>query len=251
MATFALVHGGWLGAWSWELLTPLLRRAGHEVVTMDLPAEDGTASFDNYADVVCGALERKHEDVVLVGHSYGGNTIPLVAHRRPVRHLVYLCALVPDIGRSMLDQLQDEPDMLNPRWVEGLGEPDDQLRTTWIDLELARELICADCDASVAAAAIKRLRPQSAFPNTLSFSLPKFPSVSSTYVVCSDDQFVDPEWSRRIARDRLGADLIELPGSHSPLLSRPSALAEVLLEIADTNYPKQRGIPSQGCTTLT
>jgi pimeloyl-ACP methyl ester carboxylesterase len=235
MATFALVHGGWLGAWSWELLTPLLWKAGHEVVTMDLPAEDGSASFDTYADVVCGALERKHEDVVLVGHSYGGNTIPLVAHRRAVRHLVYLCALVPDIGRSMLDQLQDEPDMLNPRWVEGLGEPDDQLRTRWIDLELARELICADCDDFVTAAAIERLRPQSAFPNMLPFSLPKFPSVSSTYVVCSDDQFVDPEWSRRIARDRLDADLIELPGSHSPLLSRPSALAEVLLHIADAN----------------
>jgi hypothetical protein len=135
----------------------------------------------------------------------------------------------------MLDQLQDEPDMLNPRWVEGLGEPDDQLRTRWVDLELARELICADCDDFVTAAAIERLRPQSAFPNMLPFSLPKFPSVSSTYVVCSDDQFVDPEWSRRIARDRLDADLIELPGSHSPLLSRPSALAEVLLHIADAN----------------
>lgn len=235
MATFALVHGGWLGAWSWELLTPFLERAGHEVVTMDLPAEDGAASFDNYADVVCGALGRKHEDVVLVGHSCGGHTIPLVADRRPVRHLVYLCALVPDIGRSVLDQLQDEPDMLNPRWVEGLGEPDDQLRTRWIDLELARELICADCDDSVAVAAIKRLRSQSAFPNTLPFPLSEFPSVSSTYVVCSDDQFVDPEWSRRIARDRLDADVVELPGSHSPLLSRASALAELLLHIADAN----------------
>ncbi|OBB65550.1 alpha/beta fold hydrolase [Mycobacterium sp. 852014-50255_SCH5639931] len=235
MATFALVHGGWLGAWSWESLTPFLERAGHQVVTMDLPAEDGAASFDNYADVVCGALGREHEDVVLVGHSYGGHTIPLVADRRPVSHLVYLCALVPDIGRSVLDQLQDEPDMLNPRWVEGLDEPDDQLRTRWIDLELARELICADCDDSVAVAAIKRLRPQSAFPNTLPFSLSDFPSVSSTYVVCNDDQFVRPEWSRRIARDRLDADVVELPGSHSPLLSRPSALAEVLLHIAHAN----------------
>jgi pimeloyl-ACP methyl ester carboxylesterase len=234
MATFALVHGAWLGAWSWESLTPLLQQAGHKVVAMDLPAEDGTASFDTYADVVCHALERSQDDVVLVGHSYGGHTIPLVAARRPVRHLVYVCALVPDVGRSMLDQLQRDPQMLNPRWVDGLSEPDEQLRTTWVDLDLARELICADCEDSVAEAAINRLRPQSSYPNVLPFSLPEFPSASSTYVVCADDRFVDPRWSKRIARDRLGAHLVELPGSHSPLLSRPQALADVLCRVAES-----------------
>jgi pimeloyl-ACP methyl ester carboxylesterase len=232
MATFALVHGGWLGAWSWELLVPLLKRAGHDVVAADLPTEDGSASFATYADVVCAALDGRDEDVLVVGHSYGGHTIPLVASRRPARHLVYLCALVPDIGRSMLDQLRDEPDLLNPRWLEGLSEPDEQLRTTWVDLELARDLICADCNDSVATAAVGRLRPQSAYPNTLPFSLSEFPAVPCTYIVCNDDALVRPEWSKRIARERLGADLIELPGSHSPLLSRPSALADVLLDIA-------------------
>jgi hypothetical protein len=133
----------------------------------------------------------------------------------------------------MFDQLRDEPDMLNPLWALGLSEPDDQLRTTWVDLKLAQALIFADCDDSIAAAAVNRLRPQSAYPNTLPFSLPEFPSVSCTYVVCSDDQLVGPEWSKRIARDRLGADLIELPGSHSPLLSRPSALADLLLRTAE------------------
>ncbi|MDT7755393.1 MAG: hypothetical protein QOH27_1291 [Mycobacterium sp.] len=234
MATFALVHGAWLGAWSWESLTPLLQQAGHKVVVMDLPTEDGTASFDTYADVVCHALERSQDDVVLVGHSYGGHTIPLVAARRPVRHLVYVCALVPDVGRSMLDQLQRDPQMLNPRWVDGLSEPDEQLRTTWVDLELARELICADCEDSVAEAAINRLRPQSSYPNVLPFSLPEFPSASSTYIVSADDRFVDPRWSKRIARDRLGAHLVELPGSHSPLLSRPQALADVLCRVAES-----------------
>ena len=56
MTTFALVHGGYHGAWCWERLTPLLQQAGHGVVTMDLPLEDSTATFDTYADVVCAAL---------------------------------------------------------------------------------------------------------------------------------------------------------------------------------------------------
>ena len=51
-------------------------------------------------------------------------------------------------------------------------------------------------------------------------------------MVCSNDQLIGREWSKRIARDRLGAEFIELPGSHSPFLSRPQALAEVLLRIA-------------------
>ena len=39
---------------------------------------------------------------------------------------------------------------------------------------------------------------------------------------------VNPDRSRRIARERLGADIVEMPGSHSPFLSRPKDLAEVL-----------------------
>ena len=74
-------------------------KSGHDVVAMDLPLEDGAATFDTYADIVCAALGDRGDDVVLVGHSYAGNTIPLVAARRPLRHLVYLCAMIPDIGQ--------------------------------------------------------------------------------------------------------------------------------------------------------
>jgi pimeloyl-ACP methyl ester carboxylesterase len=83
MTTFALVHGAWHGAWCWEQLTPLLQQAGHDVVTMDLPIEDGAATFDTYADVVCAAIDGRGEDVVLVGHSMSGATVALVAARRP------------------------------------------------------------------------------------------------------------------------------------------------------------------------
>jgi pimeloyl-ACP methyl ester carboxylesterase len=67
MATFALVHGSWLGAWCWERLSPRLQEAGHDVVAMDLPCDDGSASFETYADVVCDALKGCNDDVVLVG----------------------------------------------------------------------------------------------------------------------------------------------------------------------------------------
>lgn len=241
MTTFALVHGAWLGAWSWESVTPLLERAGHRVVAMDLPCEDGSASFDVYADVVCASLAGCDDDVVLVGHSLGGHTVPLVAERRSVRHVVYLCGVVPSIGQSVLDQLRDEPSMLDPLWQQGVAGPDQQTRAMWVDSGIAQRVMYHDCDDRTANAAFRRLRPQALYPQRFPLSLSRFPAVPSTYVVCSDDRFLSPEWSKRVAHDRLDAELIELLGSHSPLLSRPESVAEVLLRIADRPFDRLSG----------
>lgn len=48
------------------------------------------------------------------------------------------------------------------------------------------------------------------------------------YIVCSEDRLVNPAWSKRVARDRLNAQLVEFPSSHSPFWSRPGELATVL-----------------------
>ncbi len=233
MKPVVLVHGAWHGAWCWEKLTPLLQQAGHAVVAMDLPIDDNSASFDAYADVVCLALDACDDDIVLMGHSYAGHTIPLVAARRPVRHLVYLCAYIPDIGRSFNDQLTDEPPMLMPACYAGL-KPDAQSRIVWTDAAVARAVMYADCDERTANAAITQLRPQSAYATTLPSPLAEFPAVRCTSIICSEDQMLGHEWAKQVAHDRLGADLIELPGSHSPFLSRPPALADVLLHLAET-----------------
>lgn len=84
MATYAPVHGGWHSGACWNMLSPFLVDRGHDVVTMDLPCDDPTATFSDYAQVVCNALTGCRDDVVLVGRSMGGQTIRLVAARRPV-----------------------------------------------------------------------------------------------------------------------------------------------------------------------
>jgi pimeloyl-ACP methyl ester carboxylesterase len=232
MTTFALVHGGWHDATCWDLVTPLLTQEGHDVVAMDLPCDEGMGTFDGYADAVCTALDGCDDDVMLVGHSLGGHTVPLVAARRPIRHLVYLCALVPEIGRSLADQLGDELAMLNPAYEKGV-HLDEQVRQVWVDIDIARAMLYNDCDEAAVEAAFKRLRPQAAHPATVPFSLTEFPSVRTTYIICAEDQILGGEWSRRIARDRLSADIVEIPGGHSPFYSRPSVLVDALLNLAD------------------
>ena len=119
--------------------------------------------------------------------------------------------------------------MLNPLWNTGFDESGQK----WIDLRLARELFYADCADSVAEAALERLRRQVTHPVTLPFTLTEFPDVDCVSVVCSDDRLVSPIWSKRVARERLDTEVIEIPGGHSPFLSRPAVLADVLLGLAD------------------
>ena len=122
--------------------------------------------------------------------------------------------------------------MLNPAYERGLSDLDEQLCQGWADLDLAREVFYDDCDEHIAQAALGRLRAQSVNPALFPFSLAEHPRVQTTYVVCNDDQMLRPEWSRHAVRERLNAELVELPGHHSPMLSRPSVLADVLLDLA-------------------
>jgi pimeloyl-ACP methyl ester carboxylesterase len=226
VSTFALVHGAWHGAWCWERLTPELEARGHRVVAPDLPSDDPAATFITYADVVEDSLAGE-VDVVLVGHSLAGNTVPLVAARRPVSRIVYLCAVVPIPERSFNEQSRIEPDTFVPGYQAGLTA-DDEGRSSWVDEDIARHTFFADCDERDARAAFRRLRPQSMAPYDVPCPIDAFPAAPRTYVLCTEDRIVNPDWSRRVARERLDAELVELPGSHSPFLSRPAALAEVL-----------------------
>jgi pimeloyl-ACP methyl ester carboxylesterase len=185
VTTFALVHGAWHGAWCWARVTPLLERRGHRVVAPDLPSEDPAATFDDYAGVVIRALADAGDDVVVVGHSLAGNTIPLVAARRPVRRLVYLCALIASPGVSFGDDVRAEPDMFVAGYERGLAPPDEQRRRVWADYAVARETMFSDCPEADAQAAFARLRPQASAPYREPCSLDSLPDVPATYVVAA------------------------------------------------------------------
>jgi pimeloyl-ACP methyl ester carboxylesterase len=227
MTTFALVHGAWHGGWCWERLSPLLQAEGHSVVAVDLPCADAAYGAAGYAAVVLDALAAHGagEDVVAVGHSLGGATIPLVAAARPLRRLVYLCAAVPQPGRSLVERPEGDapPAAVRPGQMV---QPDGTLIWT---AEGARRAFYHDCPPAVAARAAARLRAQAMTPLWERCPLDRLPEVPATYVLCRDDRVTPADWSRRHVPDRLGVVPLELPGGHSPFLSRPAVLADLLL----------------------
>jgi pimeloyl-ACP methyl ester carboxylesterase len=227
LATFALVHGAWHGAWCWERLVGPLRDRGHEVVVPELPSEDTELGLQDYAVTIERALDGAN-DVVLVPHSLGGLVGPVVAARRPLRALVYLTALVPEPGRSFSEQLgaSTEPVLL----FEGGRMVDDLGRSYWGDPEATARIMYGDLAPEDARWAAERLRPQAQKSQTEPSPAPP-PGLRVESIIGASDRVVSPAWSRRVARERLGVEPIELPSGHFPMITHAEPLADALAQL--------------------
>jgi pimeloyl-ACP methyl ester carboxylesterase len=229
MSTFALVPGAWHGAWCWERLVPELETLGHRALALDLPIGDLTKAHSHYATHVVELLADEDEDIVLVGHSLSGFTVPLVAARRPLRLQVYLAGLVPRPGVDIATLFSEEPVVARPELMRQQRHPDGW---SWWEPDDAREAMYHDCSAGDAAWATSRLRPQARAASVEPCPLDALPDVPAAYVLCRDDRLVSADWVRELGAPRVGATVHELPGGHSPFVSRPRELAALLHTIA-------------------
>jgi pimeloyl-ACP methyl ester carboxylesterase len=223
MALFVLVHGVCAGAWTWDLLVPYLERAGHATIAVDLPGNDPAAKFSDYADVVVREIACAGDEVVLVGHSTGGLTIPIVAARRPVSELVFLCGAIPVRGESVAERGVEWRAIDPAEWQIDNGDG-----SFSISPEGFRRHVAPDADPEVVEQSIPLLRPQFLTPFLEKCPIDRMPDVPTRSILCREDRIVAPDYSRRAARELLGVEAIELPGAHAPMASRPEALAELL-----------------------
>jgi pimeloyl-ACP methyl ester carboxylesterase len=230
MSAIALVHGAFLGGWCWDLLRPELLARGHQVIAVDLPCEDPAAGPTRYAEIVVEATRDAGDDLLVVGHSLGGLTIPLVAAARPVRRLVFLAAFIPWPGEAFSAHLGDAG-MFPPSQESSWPLSDDDGLMRW-PAERMIPALMPDAPPEVAAWAASRARRQSRAPHQEVCPLDTWPDVPSSYILCREDSQVGAEWARQAARERLDTTAIELPGSHMPMLARPAELAAALAACA-------------------
>jgi pimeloyl-ACP methyl ester carboxylesterase len=218
LATHVLIHGAADSAWSWHLLAGELRERGHDVVAPDLPCDDDSAGLAEYADSVVDAIGDR-TDLVVVAHSFGGFTAPLVCDRVPVALLVLLTAMVPSPGEAPGDW------WANTGHQQARREQDERDGRAPGD-EIA--LFLHDVPPDLAAEAMKRAREQSGTPFEKPCPLAAWPDVPTRFLLCRDDRFFPAEFMRRVVRERLGITPDEMDGSHGVALSRPKELADRL-----------------------
>jgi len=169
-------------------------------------------------------------DLVVVAHSKSGLALPLIPEFRAVRRLVGLSALLPQPGVSFgaYSATSDGADALLFRRAS--SGPTEEVRgegTTW---EVFRTYYVHDCPEVEARWAWEQLRPSPLTAILEASTIASWPAVPTTSIVMQDDRIVNPSWSRRVA-NRMGAELVELPGGHSPFFANPELLARTLASL--------------------
>jgi pimeloyl-ACP methyl ester carboxylesterase len=238
-ATIVLVHGAWHGAWCWAAVSDQLAAAGVDVIPVDLPGHGSSheplADLHGDATAVVSVLDRVVGPVVLVGHSYGGAVITEAGVHDRVEQLVYIAAFNLDHGETVGHAAVADP---MTALIDHSGRPSlgaalvrgDGGETTSVLADQAVALFYNDCTAEAAAWATAQLGRQRMANFSEKPSAIAWRDRPSTYLVCTDDNTVHPDLQRILARRATTS--VEWPTGHSPFLSQPRLVCDLLHSLA-------------------
>jgi pimeloyl-ACP methyl ester carboxylesterase len=215
-----LVHGAFHGAWCWDRLRPELDRLDISHETVELPF----TSTDDDVTAVRDAIDDSDGSITVLGHSFGGAVISAAASQggRPygaIRSLIFLTAFMTAPAQRV--DFSGAPGMAE---IE-LGEDAASIRPG-----AARSAFYHRCSAEDADWAIAHLR---SMPTSVLLAppppLPAWQVLPSTYIVCTDDRILSLSAQEQMAKNADRTRRID--SDHSPFLSCPGTLGEMLREI--------------------
>ena len=224
--TIVIVHGAWGGGWDWKPVETMLRAQGRVVYRPTLTglgerhhlASPEVGLETHVADVANVLIWERLDDVVLVGHSYGGMVITGVAERVPdrIRRLVYLDAFLPFDGecvRSVGNDNDDacgEVDPSTPGLVDGLVVP------RWVDPDdpYPRDVP----------------HPAKTFVDRVELEGEPGHGVPASYILTVDSPGADDDFGGMAERAReLGWPVVEMVSDHNAQRSARAVLVQLLL----------------------
>lgn len=226
--TVLFVHGAWGGGWQFHKVDPLLRKAGCTVYRPTLTGlgervhlAGPDVNLSTHVEDVVKVFEFENLDrVILVGHSYGGMVISGVAERMPQRiaRLVYVDALVPEDGESVMDLAAGRI----PKMAElgGTGSEPWQLVPLWVKQGKPPPLDVP--------------QPLATFTEPIRLANPTARALPATYILTVVAGSTTDEFDRFRDRARArGWSVVEMEGGHNPYWFQPEAFVEVLLGVVE------------------
>jgi pimeloyl-ACP methyl ester carboxylesterase len=236
--TFVLVHGAWHGGWCWRPVADSLRSKGHRVFT---PTQTGLGerrhllsreiTLDTFVSDVVNLIEMEElQNIILVGHSFGGSVVSGVADRLPERvgHLVYLDGLLLQGGQSPFSVLPSDVVAARRKLVaeQGLGIaippppvttfgiPEDHPQAAWVRRHLTPH-------------------PVGTYESVLKVAGPLGNNRPRTYIHCTNPVYGPLESSRQLVRRQQGWRWLEIATAHDAMVTAPDDLSRMLLEVAN------------------
>jgi pimeloyl-ACP methyl ester carboxylesterase len=223
--TIVLVHGAWANGSSWEAVIPLLQARGLDVVAVHNPA----SSFEADVAATRRVIADQTNDVILVGHSYGGAVITEAGNSDKVRALVYVAAFAPSPGESVNAIVGSAPQP--PEWSSQI-HADAGGYLTWPAAAMAK-YFAPDIspEASALLAATQAPIFAGAFDGKITSAA--YTQKPTWFVVADNDQIIPPPLQAAFA-DKMGATTIHVASSHVAMLSQPQAVADAIFAAVDS-----------------
>jgi pimeloyl-ACP methyl ester carboxylesterase len=218
-----LVHGAWADVSSWDKVIPLLLEDGLAVSAVQIPM---TSLADDTA-AVKRALCSEPNEVILVGHAWGGAVITEAGADDRVVALVYVAGFAPSIGQSVIDLSRDY--LMPPGFAHVHVGGDGFLR---LSADGMAKCFAPDLAADEVRVMVARQSPIAGACMCEKATVAAWTSKPSWYVVAENDRMIQPSLQRSMAR-KVGAETTILRTSHAAMLASPKEVAAIILAAAE------------------
>ena len=212
-------HGAWADGSSWSKIIAPLAADGVKTAAAALPL----TSFQDDVAALERTLERVPGPVVLAGHAYAGAVIAATRSEK-VKALVYVAALAPDEGETVLDVFtRTTPHPLAPK-----VEPDSH-GLIYLPDTAFRNAFAQNATAAEQAVLAATQRPISPACITVAVPRPLWKDRPSWFLVAGQDRMIAGD-NQRFMAERMKANIREHDVDHAPIVTAPGIVLSVMLE---------------------
>ncbi|MFF3432432.1 alpha/beta fold hydrolase [Streptomyces sp. NPDC002602] len=223
-ADVVLVHGGFVDGSGWQGVYNALNADGYRVAVVQNP----TLSLEGDVAATRQVIDALEGPVTLVGHSYGGVVITEAGNHPKVTKLVYIAAFAPDKGESVSTLIADPPPGAP---VPPILPPNEGF--LFLDRNKFAESFAGDLPRSQAEFMADSQVPWGVDALGGAVSQPAWQSKPSWYLIATEDRMIPPPAQHAMSQ-RIGAQTVEVAGSHSVYVSQPDAVADLIRQAAQS-----------------
>ena len=220
-ATVVVVHGAWADGSSWQAVVAPLEDRGLKVIAAPIPL----TSLSGDAAALKRTIARTQGPVIVAGHAYAGAVIATANDER-VKALVYIAALAPDEGETVAqvfyrDEAHPKAPQLAPDADGFIWMPDEGFANAFAQNATAEQIALARAvQRPISVKSIQEPSPA-----------PAWKAKPTWYLLAEEDRMINPRTQQFMA-DRMKATVRSFAVDHTPLLTAPDKVVDILLEAA-------------------